>query len=534
MGIYRMIRVFCDSCYDYVTGEKLEHCKSLNHDFTEERVQNTDSDKLFLQFVKDKIHKSVIDQSDNSKLFVTVVMRENVYENMDIESKSFRDYVTYSFYKEHEKILTQDAVERLLNIIRVEAIYNESTPHEQTYLRCATSDKRICYDLANSKRTVVLIENDSISVTNNTLTEDLPIFLRTKTMSEVPEPIYDETNRLDEFCGLLRMGDDLVFRVHLISLFLSHIVIPIMIIVGQEGSAKSSKTALVKMLIDPSGSKIKDPLTYFPKSVDDILNIMANRYLVAYDNVSYISPDQSDALCVATTGGGQSKRKLYTDNDESNVSYQRKIIGNGITITPESGDLTRRSISYFTDRIPDTERLTVESVLGWFKTIQAELLGEIFTILKNAMKILPEVREDTLAIPDMADFTIWGEAISRAMGNEKGKFVEEYNQKLISNSEILNENNPAVAFFLEELGEKPELELPVSMWYVKLESFADTNGIDKRSRNYPKNSNKIRGWLERSKPILFKAGLEVEIYPSSGSKFKKNNTILKVKKVGTL
>jgi len=230
----------------------------------------------------------------------------------------------------------------------------------------------------------------------------------------------------------------------------------------------------------------------------------------------------------------QSKRKLYTDNEESNTSYQRKIIGNGITITPESGDLTRRSISYFTDRIPDTERLTVESVLVWFKNIQPELLGEIFTVLKNAMKILDEVREDTLAIPDMADFTIWGEAISRAMGSEKGKFVEEYNQKLVNNSEILNESNPAVAFFTEALDDKPEIELPMSTWYTKLELFADTNGTDKRSRNYPKNSNKMRGWLERSKPILFKAGLEVEIYPSSGSKFKKNNTILKAKRVGTL
>lgn len=532
-----MIRTFCDECFEYVNGDKLKHCKSLRHHFTEEKVQHTDLDKLFLQFVKDKILKSVIDQSDNSRLFVTVSMRDSVHENMDIESKTFRDYITYSFHKEHDKILTQDSVERIVNMVRIEATYDETTPHEQIYLRCASNDNRICYDLANSKRQVVLIENDWIELTNCNATKDLPIFIRTKTMSEVPEPIYEETNRLDEFCDMLRISneDRLVFKCNLIAMYLSHIATPMMIIIGQEGSAKSSKTALVKMSVDPSGLLIKDQLKQFPKNVEDILNIMGNRYLIAYDNVSYISSEQSDVLCVAITGGGQSKRKLYTDNEESNVNYQRKIIGNGITLTPESGDLVRRSISYHTDRIPDTERLTVESVLSWFKTIQSELLGEIFTILGNAMKILPEVREDTSAIPDMADFAIWGEAISRAMGEDKGKFIEEYKNKLHSNSEILNESNPAIPFFTEALGDNPELELPMSVWFTKLESYADTNGVDKKSRNYPKTSNKIRGWLERSKPILFKVGLEVEIYQSTGdSKFKKNNTILKVKKVGTL
>ena len=529
-----MIRRFCDSCFEYVTGEKQEHCKSLKHDFTEERVENTESDKLFLQFTKDKIHRTVIDQSDSSKVYVTVSIKDDVYENMDVQSKKFVDYIGYAFFKQYEKILSSDVIEKLLNMVRVEAIYNESTPHEQIFQRCATSDTRICYDLADGKRNVVLIEDDFESLTNQRITENLPIFIRTNTTSEVPAPIYDETNRLDELCNMLRMGNDPVFPIHLCTTFLSHIATPIMVIVGQEGSAKSTKTALIKMLVDTSGNSIKDQLIAFPKNVEDIINNMANRYFVGYDNVSWISPAQSDTLCVSVTGGSVPTRKLYSNFDEISVSYQRKIIMDGITINADSGDLARRSISYFTDRIPDTERLTLQSILSWFKSIQAELLGEIFTILKNAMKILDEVRSDTPAIPDMADFTIWGEAISRAMGNEKGKFVEEYKKKLETNSEILNESNPAVQFFTEALGESPSLELPISMWFTKLESYADANGTDKRSRNYPKNSNKIRGWIERSKPILFKSGLEIEIYQSSGTKFKKNNTILNVKKVGTL
>ncbi|HUU47805.1 MAG TPA: hypothetical protein VMW55_03380 [Nitrosopumilaceae archaeon] len=529
-----MIRSFCDSCYEYVTGEKLDHCKGLNHKFTAEKVLDADSDKIFLQFVKDKIQKFVIDQSDNSKLFVTVVIHEDIYENMDIESKDLTDYMIYSIYKEHEKILTKDAVERLLNLIRIEALYNESTAHEQIHLRCASTDERICYDLANSKNSIVLIENEFPTLTTSKITEDLPIFLHTKTMSEVPEPIYDETNRLDEFCEMLRMGDDLVFRVHLISLFLSHIAVPIMVVVGQEGSAKTTKTELIKMLIDPSGLNLESQVMGFPKRVDDITNTLANRYLIAYDNVSKISLDQSDSICMAITGGGQSKRKLYTDNEESRTSYQRKIIFTGITISPEYGDLTRRSISYFTDRIPETERLTVESILSWFKTIRPELLGEIFTILGKSLQILSEVRGETLAIPDMADYAIWGEAISRVMGNPNGKFIQDYAQKLASNSEILNESNPAVQFFTEELGNDPEIEFPISVWHQKLDNFADLNGCDKNSDNYPRNSNKMRGWIERSKPILFKAELKVEFYQSTGKKFKKNNTILKVKKEGTL
>lgn len=523
-----MNKTFCESCYEYVFGEKIKHCRSLNHDLILEKSKE-DIDKTFLDFVNSKIIKFVVDENDNSRVIVKIQTGDGVFENYDISSTKFREIVAYSFYQEFEKILSEDVVDRLLNLIRVKATFNKNISKEEIHFRCASNESAIYYDLGNTTRQVVKIEPGWIETCNSSIT-DTPTFLRIKNTGESPEPVYESENKLDEFCKMLRVENDPVFKVHLVTMFLPHIPTPIMIIVGQEGSAKSTTTALIKMLIDPSSTKIKDQLSYFPRKVDDMNNHFANKYLIAYDNISHISPEHSDALCLAITGGGLSKRKLYTDNEEVTYNYQRKIILNGITVSPEHGDLARRSINYFTDRIPETERQTIDDLLKHFYEIWPDVLGEIFTILENALKEIKNIREEMPKLPDMADFALYGEAISRCMGNDPNKFLEEYAKKQKENNEILNESNPAVPFFLKEIGELPEAEYQMNKWFAKLTRYAIENGYDKQTRNFPKSVNVMRKWLERSKPVLFKAGLEVEIFTNTGTKYTKNATILKIKR----
>ena len=56
------VKQFCEECYEYVSGEKLEHCKSLEHKISEEIY--TDSairDRIkdfFTSFKKDEKFKN--------------------------------------------------------------------------------------------------------------------------------------------------------------------------------------------------------------------------------------------------------------------------------------------------------------------------------------------------------------------------------------------------------------------------------------------------------------------------------------------
>ena len=75
-----------------------------------------------------------------------------------------------------------------------------------------------------------------------------------------------------------------------------------------------------------------------PRDEHSIALAAKNSRVLAIDNLSHLSGDQSDSLCRISTGGGLSARKLYTDEDEVLIQYCRPIILNGIGDVVARGD----------------------------------------------------------------------------------------------------------------------------------------------------------------------------------------------------
>ena len=119
----------------------------------------------------------------------------------------------------------------------------------------------------------------------------------------------------DKFVDLLNVKDDdnkLLLKCYIISLFIPSIAKPILMLHGEQGSAKTTLQELIKMLVDPS---IVKTLT-FPRDINELIQQLSHNYIAYYDNVSVIKEQISDALCRAVTGSGFSKRQLYTDDDD--------------------------------------------------------------------------------------------------------------------------------------------------------------------------------------------------------------------------
>ncbi len=79
---------------------------------------------------------------------------------------------------------------------------------------------------------------------------------------------------------------------------------PVLILTGEQGSAKSTLAKVARRLIDPSSA----PLKALPRSQHDFMIEAHNTWVLAYDNVSSISDTFSDAFCRTATGGGFSTR----------------------------------------------------------------------------------------------------------------------------------------------------------------------------------------------------------------------------------
>jgi hypothetical protein len=97
-------------------------------------------------------------------------------------------------------------------------------------------------------------------------------------------------------------------------------------IAGEQGSAKTVLSKLVRALIDPSVA----PVRALPRDERELFIAASNGHVLAFDNLSGLPPWLSDTLCRLTSGGAFSTRRLFTDQDEILFVAARPIILNGI------------------------------------------------------------------------------------------------------------------------------------------------------------------------------------------------------------
>ena len=109
------------------------------------------------------------------------------------------------------------------------------------------------YDLTNSKWSVIRITPSGWSVVD----KDIPIlFKRYANQQPQVNPSSEYSNDIfDNFMELINIQDEdtkLLLKCYIISLFIPDIAKPILILHGEQGSAKSTLQELIKMLVDPS------------------------------------------------------------------------------------------------------------------------------------------------------------------------------------------------------------------------------------------------------------------------------------------
>jgi hypothetical protein len=99
---------------------------------------------------------------------------------------------------------------------------------------------------------------------------------------------------------------------------------PLLAIFGEQGSAKTVLSKLLKALIDPNAA----PARALSREERELMIAANNGYLLAFDNLSALSLWLSDALCRLASGGSFAVRQLYTDDEEVLFEAARPILLN--------------------------------------------------------------------------------------------------------------------------------------------------------------------------------------------------------------
>lgn len=271
---------------------------------------------------------------------------------------------------------------------------------------------------------------------------------------------------------------------------------PVLTISGEQGSGKSTILRLLRRIMDPHALDMRMP----PEDNRDLQAMVRNSFVLAFDNVSYITHKMSDALCVISTGtGAQGGRALYTNAEESAVRVCRPVAMNGIPDVIERGDLVDRSIHVHLPRIDPKNRRDDAEFWDMFNADHPKLLGALMNAALVAVRNYASVKLEEK--PRMSAFAVWVVAAEQAIGWEPGKLMDIYkNNRSAAESHLLEFNGMASAVLrmMENIDE-------FAGTYSELIGQLEMN-IGPREK-LPSSSHGVAAELRRLRPALERQGI---------------------------
>jgi hypothetical protein len=434
----------------------------------------------------------------DDEVFATIPVGHH-WETWAIRSKGFRRWLARAYYLRHDKAPGGQALQDALNVLEGQARY-DGVEH-RVFTRLGEYRGRVYLDLADDGWRAV-----EIGPTGWQVVADPPIkFRRTRGMLPLrpPEP-GGTVDLLQEFVNV-GGDDDWTMLVAWVTAAMRPCgPYPILVLHGEQGSAKSTTCRVLRSLIDPN----KAPLRAEPREARDLIIAATNGWIIALDNLSHLSPWLSDGLCRLSTGGGFGARELFTDQEESILDAQRPCVINGIEELATRGDLLDRAIILYLPTIPRHERKSEAELWQRYDEQQPKILGALCPVVGAALQRIDRVALDEL--PRMADFALWATAAEEPLGWESGAFLRAYTGNRAEANHLTLEANPIVAP-LQRLVEQRAWTGSATELLTALNQYVDD--ATRRQRPWPKTGKTLSDNFRRLAPNLRDIGIEVEFRP---------------------
>jgi hypothetical protein len=263
------------------------------------------------------------------------------------------------------------------------------------HLRVASHGGKVYIDTADRDDGVIVIADGVWQITDTAPV----VFRRTELTAAMPDPAKPgDLSRLWVYVNIAAADRPVVLAWLVAALVQPDAPHPILGLLAEHGSAKSTTTRILVSLADPSIAPLQMP----PRDLDAWVTAANGAWVVALDNMSEIRPQLSDALCRAVTGDALPKRKLYTDAGLAVLKFRRCAILNGIDLGGLAPDLADRLALADLTRITGNRRAEDELDRAW-RTDRPVVLAGLLDLAAKVHQMLPTVTVPG-GLPRMADF----------------------------------------------------------------------------------------------------------------------------------
>ena len=345
------------------------------------------------------------------------------------------------------------------------------------------------------------------------------LFRRYPNLKPLPDPQPGgEARALASYANLKANRDKRLFTAYAVTAPLPHVGWPILNASGAMGSGKTTIGRLLKRLLDPTAPETVrlDPRDFLQKA--------SHAYFVMLDNQNTVPEWAADTLCRLVTGEADSKRRLYTDDEDVIVELRRVVLLNGIKVPTDRGDVLDRSLVVELERIPDGERRTEEELWERFEAEHPKLLGALFDVLSQAIPRKPSLKLSRR--PRLADWGEYAAAVHEVMGWGAERFLEDWDEVVKVQNQATLDGSPVAQAVIKFMEDKEEHVANASKMHKKLGSVAEELGVE-RDKAWPKSARWLWKRIKEVLPVLAAVGIEARRErPESG-------TVIVLRKVPT-
>jgi hypothetical protein len=372
--------------------------------------------------------------SPDKRPFVTAKFPDGTVRHLDVFGKEFH-YIVLKTLSGGKKPapsnrLIREAIERLAGMAII-----DGEEHE-VFRRVSKVDGVVYVDLCNDDWQFVRVDKSGWSVVKNP-----PVKLvRTSGMRPLPNPVRG--GKLQEFRRLLpgvSFDDWIKIQGFLVGVFNPDGTQPVLVISGRQGSGKSKTAEMVRNLVDAN----QVPIRTMPRKIDELFVAAENSHLLAFDNLSHLTAEQSDAIAQISSGGGMTKRKLYSDTDEVAITTRQPMMLNGITDVVDRADLDERSLHVELDVMDPKERRLDSEIKETYEEMRPRLLGSILSAVSVALNRWDIIELDEM--PRLAELTKFVTAAEPELQMEPGDFARVLKEQNSDRATRRAELEPVVA-----------------------------------------------------------------------------------------
>jgi hypothetical protein len=416
-------------------------------------------------------------------------------ETLPIRSKRFRSFLRRCHYQATGEAANAAEIGSALDLLEARALFDG--PERRVHIHTAEHDGRIYLDLADEHWRVVDIGPDGWRVIGCP-----PVRFR-RPAGMLPLPVPERGGSIETLRSFLHLpsrNDFVLIVAWLLAALRAGGPYPLLAISGEQGSAKTVLSKLLKALIDPNAA----PVRALSREERELMIAASNGYLLAFDNLSGLPIWLSDALCRLATGGSFAVRQLYTDDEEVLFEAARPILLNGIEEMVSRPDLGDRAIFLTLTPIEEAQRRPEAGLWREFEIARPGILGALLDATVQGLRALDGVH--LAGLPRMADFAIWATACETALW-PAGTLARAYAANRRAAIESIIEADPVATCVRKVM-------LDRTMWTGSasdlLRLYVESGHDDiSKGIGWAKNPRALAGRLRRVQTFLRTLGIEI-------------------------